>query len=48
MGTNCAPLVADLIDFCFVMRKMLSLSDNKQTDIMEAFNSASRYTPQKN
>ena len=42
MGTNCASLVADL--FCFVMREtLLSLSDNNQTDIIEAFNSTSRY-----
>ena len=32
------------ICFCFVMREfMLSLSDNNQTDIIEAFNSTSRY-----
>ena len=34
MGTNCASLVADLF--------MLSLSDNNQTDIIEALNSTSR------
>ena len=43
MGTNCAPLVADL--FCFFYQRdfMLSLSDNNQfeTDIIEAFNSTS-------
>ena len=40
IGTNCALLIADLFyerDF------MLSLSDNNQTDIIEAFNSTSRY-----
>ena len=45
MGTNCAPLVADLFLFCyerdFIM--MLSLSDNTQTDIIEACNPTSRY-----
>ena len=41
MGTNCAPLVADL--FCYEREFMLSLSDNNQTDIIEAFNSTSRY-----
>ena len=41
MGTNCAPLVADL--FCYERDLMLSLSDNNQTDIIEAFNSTSRY-----
>ena len=41
MGTNCAPLVADL--FCYERDFMLSLSDNNQTNIIEAFNSTSRY-----
>ena len=45
MGTNCAPLVADLFLFFFYERDfMLSLSDNYQTDIIEAFNSTSRYS----
>ena len=43
MGTNCAPLVADLFLFCYERCFMLSLSDNNQTDIIEAFNSTSRY-----
>ena len=43
MGTNCAPLVADLFLFCYERDYMLSLSDNNQTDIIEAFNSTSRY-----
>ena len=44
MGTNCAPLVADLFLFFFYERDfMLSLSDNNQTDIIEAFYSTSRY-----
>ena len=43
MGTNCAPLVADLFLFCYERDFMLSLSDNSQTDIIEAFNSTSRY-----
>ena len=43
MGTNCAPLVADL--FLFVMRETLCClcQKNNQTDIIEAFNSTSRY-----
>ena len=41
MGTNCAPLVADLFLFCYDF--MLSQSDNNQNDIIEAFNSTSRY-----
>ena len=43
MGTNCAPLVADLFFFCYERDFMLSLSDNNQTDIIEAFSSTSRY-----
>ena len=38
-----APLVADLFFFCYERDFMLSLSDNNQTDIIEAFNSTSRY-----
>ena len=41
--TNCAPLVADLFLFCYERDFMLSLSDNNQADIIEAFNSTSRY-----
>ena len=43
MGTNCAPLVADLFLFCYERDFMLSLSDNNQSDIIEVFNSTSRY-----
>ena len=43
MGTNCAPLVADLFLFCYERDFMLSLSDSNQSDIIEAFNSTSRY-----
>ena len=43
MGTNCAPLVADLFLFCYERDFMMSLSDNKQTDIIDAFNTTSRY-----
>ena len=43
MGTNCAPFVADLFLFCYERDCMLSPSDNNQTDIIEAFNSTSRY-----
>ena len=42
-GTNCAPLVADLFLFYYERDFMLSVSDNNQTDIIEAFNSTSRY-----
>ena len=43
MGTNCAPLVADLFLFCYESDFMLSLSNNNQTGIIEAFNSTARY-----
>ena len=37
MGTHCAPLVADLFLFCYERDFMTSLSDDNQTDIIEAF-----------
>ena len=43
IGTNCAPLVADLFLFCYERDLMLFLSDNNQTDIVKAFYSISRY-----
>ena len=43
MGTNCAPLVADLFLFCYKGDFMMSLSDDKQADIIDAFNTTSRY-----
>ena len=43
MGTNCAPLVADLFLFCYKRDFMLSLSDDNQSEVIEAFNSTSRY-----
>ena len=43
MGTNCAPLIADLFLFCYERDFMKSLSSESQADIIEAFNSTSRY-----
>ena len=43
MGTNCAPLVADLFLFYYERNFTLSVSDNNQSDIVEAFNSTSRH-----
>ena len=43
MRTNCAPLVADLFLFCYDRDFMKSLSRENQADIIEAFNSTSRY-----
>ena len=43
MGTNCVPLVADLFLFCYERDFMMSLSDDKQSDVIDAFNTTSRY-----
>ena len=43
MGTNCAPLVADLFLFCYERDFILSFSEDNQFDDIEAFNSTSRY-----
>ena len=43
MDTNCAPLVADLLLFCYERDFMMSLSDDKQADVIDAFNTTSRY-----
>ena len=43
METSCAPLVADLFLFCYEKDFMMSLSDDKQANIISAFNTTSRY-----
>ena len=43
MGTNCAPLIADLLLFCYERDFKTSLSDDKQADVIDAFNTTSRY-----
>ena len=43
MGTNCAPLDADLFLFCYERDFLMSLSDDKQADVIDAFNTTSRY-----
>ena len=43
MGTNCAPFIADLFLFCYERDFMLSMSDDNQSEVSEAFNSTSRY-----
>ena len=44
MGTNCAPLVADLFLFCYERDFMTSLSDVKQAEIIEGmYLKTSRY-----
>ena len=43
MGFNCAPVVADLFLFCYERDFMMSLSDDKQANIIDTFNTTSRY-----
>ena len=43
MGTNCSPLVADFFLFCYERDFMISLSDDKQADVIDTFNTTSRY-----
>ena len=43
MGTNCAPLVADLFLVCYERDFMMSLSDDKQADVIDALTNTSRY-----
>ena len=43
MGTNCAPLVADLFLYCYERDFMDSLNHDNQPDVIEALNSTSRY-----
>ena len=43
MGTNCAALVAHLFLYCYERDFMLSLSDDNQSEVIEAFNSTSLY-----
>ena len=43
MGTNCAPLVSDLFLFCYERDFTMSRSDYKQADVIDTFNTTSRY-----
>ena len=43
MGTNCAPLVADLFLVCYERDFMMSLPDDNEADVIDAFNTTSRY-----
>ena len=43
MSTDCAHLVADLFWVCYERDFMLSLTEDNQSDVIEAFNSTSRY-----
>ena len=43
MGTNFAPLIADLFLYCYERDFMDSLNHDNQSDVIEAFHSTSRY-----
>ena len=43
MGTNCAPLIADLFLYCHEKEFMDRLVTGKQFDLIECFNRTSRY-----
>ena len=43
MSTNCAPFVADLFLFCYERIFMMSLSDDKQANIIGVFYTTSKY-----
>ena len=43
LGTNCAPLAADLFLFCYEWDFTVSISDDKQANASDAFNNTSRY-----
>ena len=43
MCTNCTPLVADLYLFCYERDFIISLSGDKQADIIVAFKTTSQY-----
>ena len=43
IGTDCSPLVADTVLFCYKMDIMLSLSDNYKAGAIEAYHPTSKY-----
>jgi hypothetical protein len=43
MGTNCAPLVADMFLYCYERDFMLRLNPGSQSEVISAFNDTSRY-----
>ena len=43
IGTNCAPLAADQFLFCYERDFMISHSDDMQADVIDAFNTTTRY-----
>ena len=43
MGTNCAPLIADLVLYCYERDFMSDLHKSKRHDLIDMFNDTSRY-----
>ena len=43
MGTNCAPLIADLFLYCYERDFMSDLQKLKRFDLIDMFNDTSRY-----
>ena len=43
MGTNCAPLIADLVLYCYERDFMSYLHKSKRYDLKDMFNDTSRY-----
>ena len=43
MGTNCAPLLADLFLYCYERDFMSNLQKSKRFDLIDKFNDTSRY-----
>ena len=43
MSTNCVPLFADLLLFCYKRGVMLYFSDNYQSDVIGSLSYTSRY-----
>ena len=43
MGTNCAPLIANLFLYCYERDFMSDLHKSKRHDLIDMFNDTSRY-----
>ena len=43
MGTNCAPLIADLFLYCYERDFMSNLQKSKRFNLIDKFNDTSRY-----
>ena len=43
MGTNCAPLIANLFLYCYEGDFMSNLPKSKRCDLIDKFNDTSRY-----